>query len=240
MANYPTSLDSLVRPLASSFMDDPGFEGDTIIDDLSDVAEALEAKLGAGDSTPDEKQVLAGTGDGESAWTGSPTVSGDVTAEGGVNVGSATGAGTGEIKTSGNVTAGGGVNVGSATGAATGEIKTSSHVKAGGTIYPSNQTGYGLTHGTATVGQGGTTTVATNSYGLLILVDPASGAYMLTATGPWGVASAFVNNGSQFDGSGTDTGSIWSVYVSSGVITIKNRRASGGARTVTWLYLGGS
>lgn len=40
--NYPTSVDSLARPTSTTEMDDAGFEGDVIIDNLSDAVEALE------------------------------------------------------------------------------------------------------------------------------------------------------------------------------------------------------
>ncbi len=213
--SYPSALDSLPDPTSSTYEDADGFEIDLLLQKINAIVEALETKLGIGASTAANKQVLAGNGSGTTAFTASPTVSGSVTAETGVNVGSATGAGAGEIR-------------------------TSAAVKAGGIIYPSGQVGYGLSYGTASVAQSGTTTVSTNVYGLLLVVDPSSGAYMITSSGPASISTAIINSGAQFDGTGADTGSLWSVYVTVGVITIKNRRSSGGNRTVTWLYLGGA
>lgn len=67
MTLYPTSLDTLTNPTASS---DPA-----VIDhaaqhaDANDILEALEAKLGIGASTPSAGKLLVGTGTGASAWT---------------------------------------------------------------------------------------------------------------------------------------------------------------------------
>jgi len=67
MTLYPTSLDTLTNPTASS---DPA-----VIDhaaqhaDANDILEALEAKLGTGASTPSAGKLLVGTGTGASAWT---------------------------------------------------------------------------------------------------------------------------------------------------------------------------
>ena len=66
MANYPTSLDSLVNPSA----------GDTTaaVDhaaqhaNVNDIVEALEAKLGIGASVAAANKLLRGTGAGASAW----------------------------------------------------------------------------------------------------------------------------------------------------------------------------
>lgn len=68
MANYPTSLDSMTNPSSSTFTDDSGFELDVLIARLQDVAEALEAKVGVGASTPSSGTVLRGTGSGSSAY----------------------------------------------------------------------------------------------------------------------------------------------------------------------------
>lgn len=44
---FPGAIDSLPRPGAATNMDDPGFEGDTVIDNISDAIEAVEAVVGA-------------------------------------------------------------------------------------------------------------------------------------------------------------------------------------------------
>jgi hypothetical protein len=66
MANYPTSLDSLVNPAAG--------DTTTAVDHASqhatvnDIVEALEAKLGIGSSVAASGKLLRGTGAGASAW----------------------------------------------------------------------------------------------------------------------------------------------------------------------------
>jgi hypothetical protein len=49
-ANFPTSLDSLTNPEASSKMDDAGLEHDVQHSNLNDIVEAIEAKLGIDNS----------------------------------------------------------------------------------------------------------------------------------------------------------------------------------------------
>jgi hypothetical protein len=44
--SYPGSLDSLPRPSSSTTMDASGYEGDVVIDNLSDAVEAIETELG--------------------------------------------------------------------------------------------------------------------------------------------------------------------------------------------------
>lgn len=44
--NYPGSLDSLPRPSSSTAMNASGYEGDVVIDNLSDAVEAVQAELG--------------------------------------------------------------------------------------------------------------------------------------------------------------------------------------------------
>lgn len=69
MPNFPTSLDSLANPTATTLRNDPGFELHTVISTLNDIAEALEAKLGIGASTPGgSAAVLRRTASGASAW----------------------------------------------------------------------------------------------------------------------------------------------------------------------------
>jgi hypothetical protein len=68
MVSFPTSLDTLSNPGASTKTNDPGFELDEVISTLNDIAEALEAKVGIGASTPTASTVLRGTGTGISAY----------------------------------------------------------------------------------------------------------------------------------------------------------------------------
>src|SRR5688572_26741461 len=73
--NYPASLDdttSLPRPNDETLMDDAGFEGDVIIDNLSDAVTAVETKVGTGASTPSAGKMLRGTAAGTSAWQNPP------------------------------------------------------------------------------------------------------------------------------------------------------------------------
>jgi hypothetical protein len=67
--NYPTSLDTLTNPTASSHADDPGQELDVVISTLNDIAEALEAKVGTGAFVPTAAgDVLHAIAAGASAW----------------------------------------------------------------------------------------------------------------------------------------------------------------------------
>ena len=68
MANFPGSLDSLANPTSATYTDDAGFELDVVISTLNDIAEAVEAKVGIGSSTPAANTVLTGTGAGSSSW----------------------------------------------------------------------------------------------------------------------------------------------------------------------------
>lgn len=68
-ANFPSSLDILSNPTATTNRDDVGFELDLVIGRLQDIAEALEAKLGVGASTPASGGgVLRQTASGVSTW----------------------------------------------------------------------------------------------------------------------------------------------------------------------------
>lgn len=67
--NYPTSLDVLANPTATTNRDDAGFELHGVISRIQDILEALEAKLGTGASTPGASAaILRRTGAGASAW----------------------------------------------------------------------------------------------------------------------------------------------------------------------------
>ena len=44
--DYPGDIDSLPRPTAATAMNAAGFEGDVVIDNLSDAVEAIETELG--------------------------------------------------------------------------------------------------------------------------------------------------------------------------------------------------
>src|SRR5262245_23225645 len=69
MPNYPTSLDALANPTATTLRNDPGFELHAVVSTLNDIAEALEGKLGIGASTPGATAaVLRRTASGASAW----------------------------------------------------------------------------------------------------------------------------------------------------------------------------
>lgn len=78
MPNFPTSLDSLANPTPTTLRNDPGFSLAGQIAALNDIAEALEAKLGIGASTPGTAGVLRRTGTGASAW--GQVVGGDIAA----------------------------------------------------------------------------------------------------------------------------------------------------------------
>ena len=43
---YPGAVDSLPRPTSSTQMDATGYEGDVVVDNLSDAVEAIETELG--------------------------------------------------------------------------------------------------------------------------------------------------------------------------------------------------
>jgi hypothetical protein len=68
MPNFPTSLDALANPTATTLRNDPGFELHQAISTLNDIAEALEAKVGIGTSVAAAGTVLRGTGAGASAF----------------------------------------------------------------------------------------------------------------------------------------------------------------------------
>jgi hypothetical protein len=68
--NYPGALDALANPGPLTLRNDPGFELHSVISTLNDIAEALEAKLGTGASTPaGTAAVLRRTASGASAWS---------------------------------------------------------------------------------------------------------------------------------------------------------------------------
>lgn len=69
MVNFPSSLDSLANPTSTTYTDDSGFQLDVVISNLNDIAEALEAKMGIGATTPDAQyKMLGATAAGTSAW----------------------------------------------------------------------------------------------------------------------------------------------------------------------------
>jgi hypothetical protein len=77
--NYPGSLDTSSEqpsPLASTEMDDAGFEHDVVHTNHSGAIIALETKVGTGSSTAVADSVLAGTGAGTSSWSTSPSLAG--------------------------------------------------------------------------------------------------------------------------------------------------------------------
>jgi len=75
---YPGALHPMPNPGATTYCDDPGFELDSLVAQLGDIAEALQVKLGLGVSVPAAGQVLRGTGAGSSAFGAIQT--GDVAA----------------------------------------------------------------------------------------------------------------------------------------------------------------
>lgn len=75
-AGYPSSLDSLSNPTATTNRDDAGFELDAVIARIQDILEALEAKVGIGASLPTAAGVLHQTAPGVTAW--GQVVNGDV------------------------------------------------------------------------------------------------------------------------------------------------------------------
>jgi hypothetical protein len=74
--NFPASLDSFANPTAGSYEDDTGLEHHTQHANANDAAEALEAKLGIGASTPAANTILGGNGTGTSGWR--QVVNGDI------------------------------------------------------------------------------------------------------------------------------------------------------------------
>lgn len=66
MANFPTSLDSLVNPSAADYQDSVDHASQHTL--ANDAIEALEAKLGIGASVAASGKLLRGTGAGASAW----------------------------------------------------------------------------------------------------------------------------------------------------------------------------
>lgn len=80
-SNFPTSLDVLANPTNLTYRDDVGFELHGVISRLQDIAEALQAKVGIGASTPGATAaVLRRNGAGASVW--GPVVAGDVAGAG--------------------------------------------------------------------------------------------------------------------------------------------------------------
>lgn len=69
MPNFPAALDSLSNPTANTNRDDPGYQLHTVISTLNDIAEAVEAKVGIGTTTPARNQALYGSATG-SIWDG--------------------------------------------------------------------------------------------------------------------------------------------------------------------------
>lgn len=265
---YPTDILTLANAIGSQFLS--VFFGGSVAHStginlmLADLKAGL-TKLGTGASTASANTVLRGTGSGTTAY--GQIVSGDITdgtivaadisnsaaiavtqiAAGAANtvlMGGASNAFSASPNVTGSITAQTGLNVGSATAAATGEVKASSHIKAGGTLYPSNQVTYGLVMGAAiSVAQSGTTVIGTNVAGILWVYDNTGGDTLVTVckSGVGVHGTPIQNIGTNFDGSGTDAGAVWSVYrdAGTGAFTIKNRRAAGGSRTVSWALLGG-
>lgn len=66
--NFPASLDSFPNPTAGSYEDEVGLEHHIQHANANDAAEANQAKLGIGASTPAANTVLRGTGTGSSGW----------------------------------------------------------------------------------------------------------------------------------------------------------------------------
>lgn len=67
-SDYPNSLDTLANPTSSTLRNDPGYELDEVIARAQNILEALEAKLGAGASTPGALQALMVTSAGLTKW----------------------------------------------------------------------------------------------------------------------------------------------------------------------------
>lgn len=66
--SYPGAIDSLPRPSPGSPRNVAPYAASTVIDNISDAIEAIEAKLGTGASTAAANQVLRGTGSGATAF----------------------------------------------------------------------------------------------------------------------------------------------------------------------------
>lgn len=81
---YPGAKDNLPRPGPATEMDDAGFEGDLVIDNISDAIEAIETKLGIGSSVAAANQVLRGTGAGATGF--GQVVNGDISASAGISL----------------------------------------------------------------------------------------------------------------------------------------------------------
>lgn len=76
MVAFPTALDTLTDPTSSNNLNTAGVLHADQHADLNNIAEALEAKVGIGASTPVANSLFAGTGTGTSSWSTGPTVSG--------------------------------------------------------------------------------------------------------------------------------------------------------------------
>jgi hypothetical protein len=69
VANFPTSLDSLSNPTATTRRNDVGYELHAVISTLNDIAETIEAKVGIGSSIPTTAgDVLHATGAGATTY----------------------------------------------------------------------------------------------------------------------------------------------------------------------------
>jgi hypothetical protein len=68
MVNFPASADTLSNPTSSTKTNDTGFFLDVVISTLNDIAEALEAKVGTGASTPVAATALLGSGTGTTTY----------------------------------------------------------------------------------------------------------------------------------------------------------------------------
>lgn len=66
---FPTSLDSFTTQVGTSKLSSP--DHTSVHNDLSDVIEALEAKVGVGSGTPTANNFLVGSGNGTSLWANS-------------------------------------------------------------------------------------------------------------------------------------------------------------------------
>lgn len=68
-AAYPSGLDALANPTATTECDDAGFELDLVVSRIQDILEALEAKVGVGASLPSVAGgALRPTAPGVTAW----------------------------------------------------------------------------------------------------------------------------------------------------------------------------
>jgi hypothetical protein len=68
MPNFPSALDALSNPTATTRRNDLGYELHAVISTLNDIVEALETKLGISASVPAANTVLRGTGAGSTAF----------------------------------------------------------------------------------------------------------------------------------------------------------------------------